>query len=703
METKERVTGDSLGDLSVEKPRLDSFVVIDPSSSISSDSGGGSSGKSIGTVPAALVPATPPTPLLRGGAASTRRKYMSLPDLPSTPNRRNSSTRYETCDLMTQTEGHSFMTFSPKTCYELLRDSKLSKEQIFYEFSYFKSRGCTGLSDLRTNTRNSAPPAHMIEELKQVLNHQVHSDFSDTMSLLESITSSVSYLAEKADIAAQFVEAFECAQESAQESPVTLKSEGDGNETAFFSPVSVEAPNITPDLSSAMTEEENTVQEIGNFALPNSVCQILDTKIYELSVSDVIQQIDFPVTMRGGRKTAYFGSHPYSYGRVTHEAKPYPSIPLFTNIFNGLRAELGAEFTPTNYTCLVTLYENGSVGIPKHSDNEEQIVPDSKIITLSIGATRTLKFLNNIGKIRETDIAVENGTVFSMDAASQRNWSHCLTIDHSVTEPRISFTFRRLHGPPDHDLPDPTIPARTIPPIRQPEPVRPRIDGGSHRRILFLTDSVLKDTPEHIFNRIGGNDHYRCIKKVNYELANVFNFEPEFAYSDVVVISCGVNDLARYGRRPEVLADLVISRLRKCCMTHKNTNFVFTSLLSTAYDWLNVAIGSFNRFMFKLAAELPNLAFFDSHQILLSSPMSRSNSKTLVLQPNADGVNITFEARKLVTSQLINGLDVIVAGRESRPVNHRLFGWKWPLRLSFLSMVDRTLTVFGGGIARAKC
>ena len=63
----------------------------------------------------------------------------------------------------------------------------------------------------------------MIEELKQVLNHQVHSDFSDTMSLLESITSSVSYLAEKADIAAQFVEAFECAQESAQESPAGAK------------------------------------------------------------------------------------------------------------------------------------------------------------------------------------------------------------------------------------------------------------------------------------------------------------------------------------------------------------------------------------------------------------------------------------------------------------------------------------------------
>ena len=419
-----------------------------------------------------------------------------------------------------------------------------------------------------------------------LLNNQVHRDCSESTLLLGSLTSSVSYLVDK-------VQALESAEESEPESPVTLKMDGDGDVTAFFSPVSVDAREDPSELGVALVDDEDIDPETGNYVLPNSVCQFLNTRITELSVSDVLKVIKFPVTMKGGRKTAYFGAQPYSYGRTTHAATPYPSVPLFSNIFDTLQAELGTDFNPDNYSCLVTLYESGSVGIPKHSDNEEQIEKDSKIITLSVGATRTLKFVNNIGRIRETDVNVENGTVFSMDASSQSKWSHCLTLDHSITQSRISFTFRRMCGPPEHGHPSQTPP--TIPPIKEPEPVSPRVDSGSHRRILFLTDSVLKDTPDYIFNRVGGNDQYRCVKKVNYELANIFNFDPEFAYSDIVVISCGVNDLARYGRRSEVLADLVVNRLRKCCMKYKHTNFIFTALASTRYGWLNRAIGSFNR------------------------------------------------------------------------------------------------------------
>ena len=105
---------------------------------------------------------------------------------------------------------------------------------------------------------------------------------------------------------------------------------------------------------------------------------------------------------------------------------------------------------------------------------------------------------------------------------------------------------------------------------------------------IFITDPVfnLKNTPEAIINRLGGGNQYRCIKKVNYQHADIFNFEPEFKYSDLVIISCGVNDLARYGKRPEVLADLVTRRLKKCCSKHRSTNFVFTSILSKAHDSL---------------------------------------------------------------------------------------------------------------------
>ena len=662
------------------------------------DFGGGSSGSSDGAVPDATVPATPPSSLSHGGAADLSRKSKSLPTLPTPEIIRKRRTRtVEMCDSSTQTRG-SLVTFSPKTCYELLKGKKLNSEQTMREFTYLKARGCSGLSDLRTDIRN--PPARMFEELENVLNLQIHCDYDESILLLESVTSSVSYLADKAVLAAQFVEAFESARESVGESPVTLKSEGrNGNDTTFFSPGSDQIPcDIDPDTATVVPEEEDVDPVTGNFTLPNSVCKLLDTKITEIHTSEILAALNFENTMQGGRKTLYFGSHPYSYGRITHEAKPYPNTPIFTSIFNKLQAELGPEFNSDNYSCLVTLYENGSVCIPRHSDNEQEILADSKIYTVSIGATRTLQFVNNTGKIRETNITLENASVYSMDAASQSRWSHSVIPDHSVTEPRISFTFRRLRG--TSGLPNPIAPP--VPPIKAPEPVKPRIDCGSHRRILFLTDSVLGETPDYIFNKIGGGDNYRCIKKMNYELKNIFNFEPEFGYSDIVIISCGVNDLARYGRRSEVLADLVINRLRSCCKRNRNTNFVFTALLSTSHGWLNRAIGSFNRYMFELAAELPNLAFFDSHQVLMSNPISRGTSKTPVLRPNADGVHITFDARKLVTTQLINGLNIIAAGREGRQVSNRLHGWNWPLRPAYLALVDSNWRKYGSAIAKSK-
>ena len=344
-----------------------------------------------------------------------------------------------------------------------------------------------------------------------------------------------------------------------------------------------------------------------------------------------------------------------------------------------MQEKVGPEFTPDNYTCLVTYYASGMVGIPAHSDDEEQIEPGSDIFTISVGAPRTMRFVNKTGKVTEFDVSLAHGSVFSMEASSQIGWSHCLTTDRTITTPRISFTFRRLRDlAPQHSTVTPKVP-----PIKPPTPVKPSIACGTHRRILFLTDSVLKNTPDFIFNKVGGDDKYRCIKKVNYQLADVLNFEPEFRYSDIVIISCGVNDLARYGKRPEVLADLVIRRLRESCNKHKHTSFIFTSILSTNHRWLNNAIGQFNKFMSDLASEVSNLSFFDSHHVLLNSSLTKPWSKVPVIRSDGDGIHITFEARKLITNHLVNGLELIVADRECRPMPPRQQGWTWPIRLNF--------------------
>ena len=181
---------------------------------------------------------------------------------------------------------------------------------------------------------------------------------------------------------------------------------------------------------------------------------------------------------------------------------------------------------------------------------------------------------------------------------------------------------------------------------------------------------------------------------MNYHLADIFNLESEFKYSDIVIISCGINDLARYGKRPEVPADLVTRRLKECCSKHRSTNFVFTSILSTAHDWLNEAIGRFNRYMLELAGQVTNLNFFDSHHVLLNSSLSQPWSKVPVIRSGEDGVHITLEARKLVTTQLINALDVIVSEREQRSLPDEPQGWNWD---TLRSDWDH----FGGVIPRA--
>ena len=62
------------------------------------------------------------------------------------------------------------------------------------------------------------------------------------------------------------------------------------------------------------------------------------------------------------------------------------------------------------------------------------------------------------------------------------------------------------------------------------------------KRTLLLTDFVLgKIHPRALsFHR-----NEKCIKKMMYYLTDVSNYEPEFAETDTVVLSAGVNDLTR--------------------------------------------------------------------------------------------------------------------------------------------------------------
>lgn len=290
-----------------------------------------------------------------------------------------------------------------------------------------------------------------------------------------------------------------------------------------------------------------------------------------------------------------------------------------------------------------------------------------------------LRVTNKLLDITERDFVLKHGSLFTMSRESQCFWYHEIVEDRSVSEPRISFTFRRLL-PHDRRPVKPRVPPIAPPkPPKLPQSIAPT--GGTHSRILFLTDSVLSKTPTHLFGRVEG---HKCIKKENYELKNIFNFSPEFGYSNYVVISCGVNDLSRYGCRAHTLADLVCKRLRHACQKYKNTIFIFNSLVSTSFSWLNREIGEFNNIMFDMACEVENLYFFDSHDILMSGAVRGD-----VVDRYGNGIHMTVGARELVSWELVTAvahLQTIRTGRETGSRSRR--PWYWPLRPEYIRQLQ---------------
>ena len=395
----------------------------------------------------------------------------------------------------------------------------------------------------------------------------------------------------------------------------------------------------------------------------------------DLNVPDIIKDLSFHQRVSCGRKVGFFGNTNYTYGSVSHKAVPYPDCPTFNKLFEKL-SEIDTNITRESYTCLATYYPNGRAYIPQHND-EQQILSGSKIYTVSVGSTRTLRLVNKAGVLNEQAFEVPHGSVYTMSADSQSKWTHGIDPEPLVDRPRISFTFRQLE-PILHETEN-----AQIPPIEMPGPEIPEMAKGSHQRILFLTDSVLSSARTHIFNRVPG---HRCIKKTNYQLVDIFNFEPEFAYSSMVVISCGLNDLSRYGKRAHVLADMVTKRLAECCRKHPNTTFVFNSILLTSFGWLNKEIDEFNKIMFQLSLELDNMLFFDSHAVLMDSPLRPAGVLETRKEYGANGCHITFAAKRLVTDELIRALvfrNAVLTGKVSDRTSRK---YVWPLRPSFNQM-----------------
>ncbi len=139
------------------------------------------------------------------------------------------------------------------------------------------------------------------------------------------------------------------------------------------------------------------------------------------------------------RKTAWYGLYPFQYKYSGIERTALP----FTLELEALRRKCEYGTGHTYNSALLNLYHSGAEGMGWHSDDEDSIVPESAIASLSFGAERKFRFRHN--ETREVvEMTLPNGSLLVMSGKTQQCWKHELPKMLKVKEPRINITFRLM-------------------------------------------------------------------------------------------------------------------------------------------------------------------------------------------------------------------------------------------------------------------
>lgn len=124
------------------------------------------------------------------------------------------------------------------------------------------------------------------------------------------------------------------------------------------------------------------------------------------------------------------------------------------------------EFTKETFPfALINRYNNGNDSIMWHSDNEKDIVENSSIVSISLGAERDFQFrpIPKTDDDKDTDSTtdkdsdkkskkkhdvitkkLENGSMVVMNYQTQNFYQHALPKRKKVTTTRLNITFRNV-------------------------------------------------------------------------------------------------------------------------------------------------------------------------------------------------------------------------------------------------------------------
>ena len=115
----------------------------------------------------------------------------------------------------------------------------------------------------------------------------------------------------------------------------------------------------------------------------------------------------------------------------------------WTPELEALRDRFERDFGITTNTVLANMYRDGQDSMGWHRDNEPELGPDPKVVSLSLGAARDFDLRCDAdGRVQR--LYLEHGDLLVMGSESQTKWMHCLPKRLRVGDLRINLTFRQV-------------------------------------------------------------------------------------------------------------------------------------------------------------------------------------------------------------------------------------------------------------------
>ena len=336
-----------------------------------------------------------------------------------------------------------------------------------------------------------------------------------------------------------------------------------------------------------------------------------------------------------GRSVLTFGQYyPYNGSRSPANCEDIPQ--QLKPVVEKIAKDLELKNVPNSI--LINHYpSSANSSLPFHSDDEDTILADSKIVTLTLGTAKTITFkpLHSSNEGEMLDLTPAPNSIYSMTRSSQNWFKHGIHANNEAIGERFSITFRL-------------------------------IDPKFKRSVLVIGDSNTKDIAFGAGKgKVGESFPGKRIKAARI---NDIRASDCIGYSHVI-IACGTNDLRpenthHHSQIHKLVSDIKFKILQiKTLCPYAKINLM--PVLPTRNPAMNSNVVAFNELVLSMLGDNfqdvwhPGLYSFVDRSGLLSIDLTRANDS---IHLNGKGI-----------AKLVSLVKLLVYKREceNRPCNVR--------------------------------